>query len=76
MSVRVTVKVRRLVPASPSATLTLLMDTDAGPPPAECDPRPSNVSFANPTHWVAGTKASPPLVSPSVTSDLRRKVLS
>ena len=48
----------------------------AGGGPAVCEPSPSNVSVAKPSHWTAGSNASEPLMSPSVTTALRRSVLS
>ena len=48
----------------------------AGGGPAVCEPSPSNVSVAKPSHWTAGSKASLPIGSPAVTAALRRSVLS
>ena len=39
-------------------------------------PRPSNVSFAKPSHWRAGSNASDWFVSPASIPALRRSVLS
>ena len=43
---------------------------------AVCVPSPPNVSVAKPSHCVAGSNASVPFGSPSVTPGLRRSVLS
>ncbi len=74
-SVAVTVRVA-LVPADRVSAPPQARTAGWSPPVVVCAPSPSKVSVAKPSHSTAGSKASPPLVSPASTLGLRRSVLS
>ena len=61
-------------PVAPAAGTVVVTDGAISPPP--CAPSPSNVSIANPSHSIDGSKTSVPFASPLVTESLRRSVLS
>ena len=67
----------RATSTAPFAGVVLATDGASSPGVVvACDPSPSNVSVAKPSHSVAGSKASEPFVSPASTLALRRRVLS